>query len=217
MGEQCKHELIPVSFHKDTLYLVEHQGQPYTPVKPIAENLGISWASQTVKLQNNPKRWGTVSIITTLAADGKSREMLCLPLRKLPVYLLSIDPRKVKESIRFKLEIYQEECDDALWAYWNQGVAVNPRAMEPEGVYYSAEEQKEIVKALTSYAKLLEAKIPPPRPKKKQSAKMTNEQACMIYDLEKQGYTQKKIAEMVGRSTADISKFLQYRPALPLR
>lgn len=211
----AQHELIPVSFHKDTLFLVDHEGQPYTPAKPIAENIGVAWQSQIQKLKNNSKRWGVTMIV--IPSAGGPQEMVCLPLRKLPAYLLSIDPRKVKPEVRFKLEIYQEECDDALWNYWNQGYAVNPRAVDPEGVYYSAEEQKEIVKALTSYARLLESKIPPPKPKKKQAPQVSNEEICRIYDLNRQGMTGAQIAKETGRSTATVSHILQYRPAIPLR
>lgn len=42
-------QLIPVAFLSDTLYLIDNDNQPFTPVKPIADALGLSWASQTVK------------------------------------------------------------------------------------------------------------------------------------------------------------------------
>ncbi len=50
-----------------------------------------------------------------------------MPVRKLPAYLSGIHPNRVNESIREKVILYQEECDDALWSYWSQGMAVNPR------------------------------------------------------------------------------------------
>lgn len=84
------------------------------------------------------------------------------------------------------------------------------------GAFFSAEEQREIIQALTNYTKLLEAKLPKPRTKKKQTQPLTNEQACLIYDLEKQGLSREKIAKEVGVSTAMISYFLRFRPALPL-
>lgn len=42
-------ELYPVTFHGDTIFCVEHDEQPYTPVRPIIENMGLDWASQSVK------------------------------------------------------------------------------------------------------------------------------------------------------------------------
>lgn len=115
-------DISPVTFHGDTIFCVEHDEQPYTPVRPIIENMGLDWASQSVKLNANRERWGVV-IITTVAGDGKDREMMCIPVRKLPAFLASINPNKVAEHLRAKLEVYQNECDDALWNYWTQGVA----------------------------------------------------------------------------------------------
>ena len=50
--------------------------------------------------------------------------MLCLPLRKLSGWLSTISPNKVKPELREKVIAYQNECDDALWDYWNNGIAV---------------------------------------------------------------------------------------------
>jgi hypothetical protein len=32
-------------------------------------------------------------------------------------------------EVAAKVLLYQNECDDALWAYWSKGAAVNPRAI----------------------------------------------------------------------------------------
>lgn len=115
-------ELSPLPFHGDTIFCIEYQGQPFTPMKPIVENLGLGWASQSQKLNDNKERW-TVTMIVTVAQDGNEREMLCLPVRKLPAYLASINPNKVREELRPKIELYQAESDDALWNYWMNGKA----------------------------------------------------------------------------------------------
>ena len=33
--------LLPVAFHGDTLFLVEHNGEPFTAVKPICDAIGM--------------------------------------------------------------------------------------------------------------------------------------------------------------------------------
>lgn len=43
-----EHRLMPVPFRGATLFVVDHSGEPYVPMKPIAEGMGLSWASQTV-------------------------------------------------------------------------------------------------------------------------------------------------------------------------
>ncbi len=56
--------------------------------------------------------------------------MTCLPVRKTAAWLTTIEPGKVKSpQVRARVIQYQNECDDALWHYWNEGIAVNPRAL----------------------------------------------------------------------------------------
>ena len=42
---------ITVPFHNAELYIVEYEGQPYTPMKPIVDGMGLDWKSQFVKLK----------------------------------------------------------------------------------------------------------------------------------------------------------------------
>lgn len=122
--------LMTVPFHGANLMLVEHDGQPFVPMKPVVDGMGIDWKSQHRKLSSNPKRWGMV-IMTTPSASG-DQETACIPLRKLPGWLSTLEPSRVKSDVaRGKIELFQEECDDALWSYWNDGHADNPRLDRP--------------------------------------------------------------------------------------
>ncbi|ENS0776749.1 phage antirepressor N-terminal domain-containing protein [Acinetobacter baumannii] len=122
---------ITVPFHNAELYLVEHDGQPYTPMKPIVEGMGMDWASQFVKLKQ--RFASTIVEITIVANDGKERLMTCLPVRKLFGWLMTISPNKVKPEIRDTVIMYQQECDDVLWDYWTKGQVINHRkAISPE-------------------------------------------------------------------------------------
>lgn len=123
-------QLSPVPFHGDTIFCIDYQNQPYTPMRPIVENMGLDWGGQAVKLKANKERW-TVEMISTVAQDGVEREMLCMPVRKLPAWLNSINPKKVRPELRPKIELYQAESDDALWNYWMNGRA--ERATKPSG------------------------------------------------------------------------------------
>ncbi len=125
-------ELSPVTFHGDTIFCLSHNDQPFTPVKPIVENMGMDWPTQFRKLKSNQERWGIVIMtiptqtsIANIAIPSESGEQqtLCMPVRKLPAFLASINPKKVKPELREKIELYQRECDDALWDYWTKGKA----------------------------------------------------------------------------------------------
>lgn len=122
---------ITVPFHSAELYLVEHNGQPYTPMKPIVEGMGLAWQSQLAKFNSNAKRWGITKIV--IPTLGDLQEMVCLPLRKLFAWLMTISPNKVKPELRDTVIMYQNECDDVLWDYWTKGQAINSRkSISPE-------------------------------------------------------------------------------------
>lgn len=109
-------QLIPVIFKEDTLILVEHNAQPYVVMRPLVTAMGLDWASQFVKMG---QKFGAVVVeITTTGADGKQYLMKCLPLRKLPGWLYSINPGKLSIGLRPKVIRYQDECDEVLWRHW---------------------------------------------------------------------------------------------------
>ena len=124
---------ITVPFHSAELYLVEHNGQPYTPMKPIVEGMGLDWKSQFAKIKDKFNS-SMVEITIQVVGDLQSRPYLCLPVRKLAAWLYSISPNKVKPEIRDSVIMYQNECDDVLWDYWTKGVAVNPRTTKEDRV-----------------------------------------------------------------------------------
>ncbi|HAK3503351.1 TPA: hypothetical protein H1R48_002101 [Salmonella enterica] len=117
---------INVPFHGAELYVVNHNGEPYTPMKPIVEGMGMDWASQFTKMKQRFKT-SIVKITMQLPGDKQRREIICLALRKLAGWLQTIIPNKVKPEIRDKVIQYQEECDDVLYEYWTKGKAENPR------------------------------------------------------------------------------------------
>ncbi|RAY52010.1 hypothetical protein DP200_23035, partial [Enterobacter hormaechei subsp. oharae] len=95
-------------------------------MKPIVENLGMSWSTQVRKLMADKGKFNCVHM-NMVATDNKLRDVLCLPLKKLNGWLFSINPEKVRADIRDKLIQYQEECFTVLHDYWTKGKAENPR------------------------------------------------------------------------------------------
>lgn len=119
-----KNYIFPFNFHGDKLYILEHKGEPYVAMKHVVEGMGLAWTAQRRRLVERFER-GMIKMIIPL--DGIPQDMVCLSLRKLPGWLMTINPNKVKPEIRDKVIQYQQECDDALYDYWTKGVAINPR------------------------------------------------------------------------------------------
>lgn len=114
-------ELSPVTFHGDTIFCIDHHGEPFTPMKPIVSNMGLDWAGQFSKLRANASRWGIENI--SIPTESGIQEMVSMPVRKLPAYLNSINPNKVKPKLRPRIVLYQDESDNVLWDYWTKGRA----------------------------------------------------------------------------------------------
>ncbi|NBM79628.1 hypothetical protein GWI76_10220 [Proteus sp. G2659] len=43
---------INVPFHGNNLCIVTHDGEPYVPMKPIVEGMGLDWKSQFSKIKS---------------------------------------------------------------------------------------------------------------------------------------------------------------------
>lgn len=112
------YQIAQVSFHGHHLSTIKQSETVFAVMRPIVEGIGLDWKSQSVKL-NQQKEKFNCGVITTVAGDGKDREMLCIPLRKLNGWLFTINPEKVKPEIRERVIQYQEECFEVLHDYWH--------------------------------------------------------------------------------------------------
>lgn len=136
---------INVPFHGAELYVVNHNGEPYTPMKPIVEGMGLDWKSQHKKIS---QRFSKGMVEITIPSAGGVQAMICMALRKLAAWLNSISPNKVRPEIREKVIQYQEECDDVLYEYWTKGHVVNPRKAKKALPGKITKEQQEAIKQL---------------------------------------------------------------------
>ncbi|OOF84636.1 ATPase [Rodentibacter ratti] len=105
------------------ILVINHENKPYVAMKQIAENIGLDWKAQYRRISENEVLNSTMVIMTTVAEDGKNREMVCLPLHYLNGWLFGVKVSKVKPELRAKLIEYQKYCYEALWDYWTLGVA----------------------------------------------------------------------------------------------
>ncbi|ELI8409931.1 phage antirepressor Ant [Salmonella enterica] len=138
---------INVPFHGAELYVVNHSGEPYTPMKPIVEGMGMTWQSQHRKLMERFKTC-IIEMMIQLPGDTQRRLVICLALRKLAGWLQTISPNKVRPEIRENVIQYQEECDDVLYEYWTKGHVVNPRKAKKALPGKITTEQQEAIKQL---------------------------------------------------------------------
>lgn len=109
-----ENQIITVEFHGQPVLAIVRDGKPYVALRPIAENIGLDWASQYTRINRHAVLKSTVVVMTTVAEDGKQRDMTCIPLSMLNGWLFGVDSNRVREEIQPKLIRYQLECFDVL-------------------------------------------------------------------------------------------------------
>lgn len=121
-------ETALVPFHGHQLLTIKDGDTIRVAMRPICEAIGLDWSGQNQRIGRHPVLGPTVGMTPTVAEDGKLRDVVTLPLDYLNGWLFGIDTNRVKPEIQGLLIDYQRECFSALAAYWQQGIATNPRA-----------------------------------------------------------------------------------------
>lgn len=89
------------------------------PIKPICDALGIDAKAQRNRIDRDEILNSTGVIMTSVAADGKEREMYCIPLRYVFGWLFSIDTNRVDEEARSSVIKYKMQCYDVLYDHFS--------------------------------------------------------------------------------------------------
>lgn len=146
--------IITASFHGQSIEIINCENQPFVPMKSIVESMGLGWRAQFDKIKESAARWGMREILIPTKSGIQS--MICLPLRKLMGWLMTIHPNKIPNlQTRETVIRYQNECDDVLWKYWSEGIAENPRSKATPKTKKMIEgcltlEQQDAIKALVA-------------------------------------------------------------------
>ena len=125
--------------------------QPYVAMRSVVEGMGLDWSSQRKKLADQSAKFSCGHIATT-GRDGKCYQMLAMPVRKLPLWLASINPNKINDSEkRQRIVLYQEESAIALHDYWTHGAAVRKDGVQMDAIRDMVKEM--VVEAMTEFTK----------------------------------------------------------------
>jgi hypothetical protein len=111
MTTQDAPAIVSVPFHGDALDAFALDGKTWVSLKRICEALGVDMESQRRKLKSKP--WAC-TVISTVQVDGQGRDLTMIDLDTLPMWLATIDVRRVAEESREKLTRYQREAARVL-------------------------------------------------------------------------------------------------------
>ncbi len=106
-------------------------GTPYVPLKWLCEILGIDDRRQRRDVKDSGVYdWKMLSV---KGADGRHRNMFCLPLKKMDSWMRRADPDKVRPEMIQKLLEYRDESETAMIHFVNGGIIIiDPRVRAEE-------------------------------------------------------------------------------------
>ncbi len=122
-----KDKVIEVPFYNTTIVAVEKNGQRFVAMKPLVEAMGLDWSKQLRQMKDDHVLSSTMDVTSIVGADGKNYKMVCLPIEYLNGWLFKISANRYTGDKRKVIELYQKECYHALYGYWHNGGAINPR------------------------------------------------------------------------------------------
>lgn len=98
--------------------IVSTNDEQMVAIKPICEALGIDFSRQLKKIKEDEDLSLVVGVLPTVGADGKEREMSCLPVRYIFGWLFTINPANVKPEAKEAVRNYRKMCYDVLYEHF---------------------------------------------------------------------------------------------------
>lgn len=199
---------VKVPFHgEDILAIRDAAGEIWIPLRPLCDRLGLDPDNQAKRLRD-PSRcpWSTTSIMTVDDAIGHAREMFCVDLNTLPMWLATVTSGKVTPRLRDTIVLYQKEAARSLRNYFTVGVAVNPRFSRDQ-ILSAVDEQ---LLAIGNTMKL-QQELPCPEGVKPHRWKSFSPQRRFATSLILAGFTPVQIAIAIGFSPTSIIRWSKSR------
>jgi flavodoxin len=125
MNDQNAIQLLPpIDFRGRRLALVGYDNEPYVPMKPFVEAMGLAWPPQYTKLLESAERFCVTVIVMQLSSDTQKREVTCIPLSRLPAWMETLQVTRIRNPKAIEvIKTFQAESDAVLWNHWEQGSA----------------------------------------------------------------------------------------------
>ncbi len=143
-----------VDFYGDGIPVAQApEGDLYVALRPITDHLGLSFSSQRNRVLRDRVMAPRARTLLMTAADGKQRELLCLPLDLLPGWLFGVATGRVQPALVDKVDRYRADCFRVLWdAFKGDAAPLLPTVPESVGVVSGAALALEIATAVQHLA-----------------------------------------------------------------
>jgi predicted nucleotidyltransferase len=112
---------IPLS-ENTSVDVFYHEQERYVAIRPVCDYLGIDDKNQRTAIETNPLLSPLSRILKVTAADGKLREMVCLPVDGILMWLCTINANNVKPEAFEEVITAQRFVHGVLRDYLNNRV-----------------------------------------------------------------------------------------------
>ena len=115
------------------------------PIRPICDALGVDFEGQRQRISRDEILSPTAFMTKAVGADGKDREMVCLPIKFVFGWLFTIDTSRVNEEARESVINYKLKCYDVLYNYfveYSEFVEARAKAMDRQLEIYQDLQRK---------------------------------------------------------------------------
>lgn len=161
--EFCGKELMAVKENESVL----------VALKPICDALDLEWKGQRRNISDDPVLSSTVVVTLAVGADGKSREMLCLPLDYLNGWLFKISAKRYTGARRDAIVRYQKECYRVLAEHFH--LSQSPSGDKPSKATIRLQTPEEVAREVTQTANSIQQEL------QRRAWEETGELRCQLY------------------------------------
>jgi len=88
-------------------------GRAHLALKDICDFVGVAWRAQWRRIETTADRFNYHHMMT-VGADGKQREMVCLPVAEVPRWLDGINPNKLAADVAERLGAFKTALFDSF-------------------------------------------------------------------------------------------------------
>lgn len=142
-----------LEFNGKRISILNNDGTWWIAIKPICEALGVNYEKQRERINAHPILAQLPTKQGVVAADGKVREMLCLPERYVYGWLFSIN------SENENLIEFQRTCYDVLYNHFHGALTARMSILtEQDTIATQIAELEKALEETEEYKKIQELK-----------------------------------------------------------
>jgi hypothetical protein len=115
-------KIIEINFYGKPLIVINNNGIDYIALDPIMDRFGFDKYNRPRNIDNYSDLKSALISFTKISIEGKSTEIVCLPLKRLNNWLDSFDLRRYKLWRREEISRFRNECFNTVCEHLYPGI-----------------------------------------------------------------------------------------------